>query len=137
MCPASERAQIVQFIRFGMVGALGFVVDAGVLYSCMKLLAMGPYSARAVSFVVAASTTWICNRSFTFRGQGSAAIHIEWARFLLVSAGGFVFNYGSYAVLVAMSAVVADYPVLGVAAGSLAGLFFNFSASRRLVFRAR
>jgi len=30
---------------------------------------------------------------------------------------------------------VAEYPVLGVAAGSVAGMFINFGLSRRFVFR--
>ena len=35
------------------------------------------------------------------------------------------------------SALVAAHPVLGVAAGSVAGMFANFFLSRQLVFRAR
>jgi len=38
-------------------------------------------------------------------------------------------------VLVTVSPVCAENPVLAVAAGSLAGMFANFSLSRRLVFR--
>lgn len=130
-----RRAIIIQFIKFGMVGVVGFFADAGVLTACMKWLGMGPYSGRVVSFMAGASTTWICNRHFTFRGQGSGPASKQWFKFVLVSAGGFVFNYGTYAALVAHTELVATYPVIGVAAGSIAGMFFNFFASRRLVFR--
>ena len=126
---------LLQFIKFGLVGVVGFLVDAGVLRFCMTELGMGPYAGRIVSFMAAVTATWLCNRHFTFRGQGSGSTRAQWARFVAVCLGGFVFNYGAYALLIATQPVVAAYPVLGVAAGSLAGMFFNFFASRRLVFR--
>ncbi|MDD2326551.1 MAG: GtrA family protein [Alphaproteobacteria bacterium] len=125
-----------QFFKFGLVGVLGFLVDTGVLYACMIFLDMGPYSGRAVSFLVGASSTWICNRCFTFKGCGNNdPVHVQWMKFLVVCAGGFVFNYGTYAFMIAHVPLVAAHPVLGVAAGSIAGMFFNFFGSRRIVFR--
>jgi putative flippase GtrA len=125
-----------QFLKFGIVGGIGFVVDAGVLYACMKGLDMGPYTGRIVSFIAAASSTWFCNRHFTFKdSKGDDKLHVQWLKFLVVSMGGFVFNYGAYAALIWGSPLVAAYPVLGVAAGSIAGMFFNFFVSRKLVFR--
>jgi putative flippase GtrA len=59
----------------------------------------------------------------------------QWGRFLLVNLVGFAANYGTYAALLGTSPVVARHPVLGVAAGSLAGMMLNFALSRRLVFR--
>ncbi len=129
------RPVVVQFIKFGIVGGIGFLVDVGILKLCMTFLGMGLYDGRVVSFIAAATTTWFCNRVFTFRGQGGGAVHAQWARFVLVSVGGFCFNYGAYAALIATQPLVAAYPILGIAAGSLAGMFFNFFASRHLVFR--
>lgn len=129
------RALVTQFFKFGIVGVIGFLVDTGVLYFCIHVLDLGPYVGRVISFLAAVTTTWICNRLFTFRGQGAGSIHQQWVKFLLVCTGGFVLNYGTYAALIATQPVVHDHPVLGVAAGSIAGMFFNFFASRRLVFR--
>lgn len=126
---------LIQFLKFGIVGGIGFLVDTGVLYTCMYLLGMGPYSGRVVSFIVAASTTWICNRLFTFKGHESDdAAHVQWAKFVVVSMGGFVFNYGAYALLIATIPLVHEHPVIGVAAGSIAGMFFNFFVSKKVVF---
>ena len=59
-----------QFVRFGVVGALGFVVDSvGVLLLTGSGIA-GPLGARIASFVAAASVTWKLNRAFTF-GTGT------------------------------------------------------------------
>jgi putative flippase GtrA len=132
---AAQQKLFIQFLKFGIVGVIGFIVDAGILIFCMQILGVGPYVGRLISFVIAASATWICNRLFTFRGQGSGHVGVQWAKFLIVSAGGFTLNYGTYAVLIATIQVVHEDPVLGVAAGSIAGMFFNFFAARTVVFK--
>jgi putative flippase GtrA len=112
------------------------VVDTAVLYAGLAL-GLGLYGGRAVSYLVAATTTWALNRLWTFRGRGEGPAHQQWALFLVVNLVGFAMNYGTYAVLIAFVPVVAAHPVLGVAAGAIAGMFGNFVLSRQLVFRAR
>ena len=129
-----ERAAVAQeFLRFGVVGTIGFVVDSGVLYG-MLWLGAGLYLGRAISYVAAATATWALNRAWTFRGRGGGPVHRQWALFVAVNLVGFALNYGTYAVMVASIPVVAAHPVLGVAAGSIAGMFTNFVLSRRVVF---
>jgi len=90
-----RQASIVQFIKFGIVGVIGFVVDAGVLTLCMQSFGMGPYEGRGVSFLIAVTTTWLCNRLFTFRGHESGdTLARQWAKFAVVGCGGFALNYG-------------------------------------------
>lgn len=129
------RAMIEQFLRFGVVGTVGFVVDSAVLLGMMAL-GLGPYGGRVVSYLVAASTTFALNRAWTFRSaRRDAPVAAQWGRFVLLNLAGFAANYGTYATLVAGMPLVAANPVLGVAAGSLAGMFINFGLSRRFVFR--
>lgn len=131
----AERAAVAQeFLRFGVVGTIGFVVDSGVLYG-MLWLGAGLYLGRAISYVAAATATWALNRAWTFRGRGGGPVHRQWALFVAVNLVGFALNYGTYAVLVATVPMVAAHPVLGVAAGSIAGMFANFALSRRVVFK--
>jgi len=129
-----ERHQtIMQFLRFGVVGTVGFVVDTAVLYAGLAL-GLGFYLGRGVSYMSAVTTTFMLNRAWTFRGQGSHTPLRQWGIFAIVNLVGFAFNYGTYAALVASVALVAQYPVLGVAAGSVAGMTGNFLLSRRFVF---
>lgn len=131
-----HRLLVTQFLKFGMVGGLGFFVDAGVLMLAMKGLGLGPYAGRVVSYLSAATFTWALNRHFTFRGQGKAGhAHRQWAKFVVANLAGFAANYGTYALLVAYVPLVAATPVIGVAAGSIAGLGINFTASRLFVFQ--
>ena len=122
-----------QFIRFGIVGALGFVVDTAVVYATRG--ALGLYGAGALAYPVAATVTWAVNRVWTFRGRGTGAMHRQWVRFLAANLLGFILNRGTYFLLITFSATSAEYPVIAVAAGALAGMFVNFFLSRALVFR--
>ncbi|MCC7047642.1 MAG: GtrA family protein [Alphaproteobacteria bacterium] len=123
-----------QLFRFCVVGAIAFVVDAGVVQALVVWAGWNPYLARLVSYLAAASTAWWLNRRFTF-GAGDAPIHREWVRYLVVNTAGGVVNYASYAALVMASDIVRAMPALGVAAGSVAGLVVNFGLNRWLVFR--
>ncbi|AWV23005.1 Hypothetical protein HVPorG_02224 [Roseomonas mucosa] len=130
------RAVLRQMWRFGVVGGIGFVVDSAVLMAAIALGA-GPYGGRVLSYLAAATTTWALNRAWTFRGRGAGPAHRQWARFLLVNLVGFALNYGTYALLLSNMPLVAAHPVLGVAAGALAGMGGNFALSRRFVFTDR
>ena len=124
-----------QFLRFGVVGTAGFLMDTAVLYAMLRL-GSGPYGGRIASYLAAATLTFALNRAWTFRGAASAPVARQWGAFVALNLVGFAANYGTYAALIAGSQTVADHPVLGVAAGSLAGMFINFAVSRRFVFRA-
>ncbi len=129
-----RAAVLVELMRFTTVGGLGFFVDAGTLRLAL-ILGLGPWVGRLLSYLAAASFTYLLNRAWTFRdrqGQGGAR---QWARFLLFNLGGFAVNYGVYAVLLVSSATVARWPEIGVGAGALAGLVLNFGLSRRFVFK--
>ncbi len=121
-------------LAFGAVGTVGFLVDTAVLYLLRGLL--GLYAARLVSFLCAASVTWFLNRHLTFAERRSPyAPSTEMAFYILLMVVGGVVNYGIYAWLVSSSPAVAQAPVLGVAAGSLAGMAVNLTTSRFLLFR--
>ena len=127
-----------QILRFGIVGGIGFLVDAGLLHVMLKL-GLGYYGGRLVSFLAAATATWILNRSFTFRRESSSASHPagEWLVYLGLMVIGGVVNYGTYAAAIELSEPVRRYPVLGVALGSIAGMAINFWTSKTLVFERK
>lgn len=125
-----------RFVRFGAVGIVAFIVDAGTLWVAMHLLGLGLYAGRLVSFVVAATAAWYLNRTFTFadrRAIGHA--RRQWVAYLLVSLSGGLANLATYTLLVSVVPIFARLPTLGVAAGSVAGMLVNFTAYSRFVFR--
>jgi putative flippase GtrA len=125
---------MVQFVTFGLVGLVGFVVDTATVYALRN--ALGLYLAGLAAYFTAATGTWICNRLWTFRHMArSDPWHVQWRRFLTANLGGFVINRGVYALLVTFVDVAAREPVIAVFAGALAGMTLNFNLSRKMVFR--
>jgi putative flippase GtrA len=61
-----------EFLRFGLVGVIGFAVDASTL-AMMLMADAGVLRGRAVSYVAAASCTWALNRRWTFMTEAAAA----------------------------------------------------------------
>ena len=130
---AERRAWLVDLLRFGTVGGVGFLLDSATVYSTRASL--GLYGAGALAYFIAATGNWLLNRIWTFRGRGSGPAHRQWAAFLAANLVGFVLNRGTYAILVTVSALCARQPIWAIAAGAIAGLFTNFTLSRRLVFK--
>lgn len=122
-----------QFLRFGVVGVAGFIIDTATVYALRHSL--GLLGAGVAAYVVAATGNWLLNRIWTFRGQGPGPAHRQWVRFMLANLVGFVLNRGTYAILVTFVTTAAAQPVIATAAGAIAGMFVNFSLSRRFVFR--
>ncbi len=129
----ARRAWIIDLLRFGTVGGVGFLLDSATV--CASRAALGLYGAGVLAYFVAATGNWLLNRVWTFRGRGSGPAHRQWAAFLAANLVGFVLNRGTYAILVTVSALCARQPVYAIAAGAIAGLFTNFSLSRKLVFK--
>lgn len=122
---------------FAAGGVLGFLVDAGIVHALVRWAGWGPYTARVVSFVVAASVTWAWNRTFTFAHRRRYAAGQEWSRWMLLMSAGACVNYATYALLVAWLDTVRQWPAIGVAAGSALAAAVNFGAARGMVFSAR
>ena len=128
------RSSFIQLFLFAVAGVIGFVVDTAVLYVLAPY--MGPFYARIVSFLAAVLTTWLVNRALAFRNRSSAlSKKSEFARYLILMLAGGLINYGVYSGLIVYSPLVRQYLVLGVAAGSLAGMVVNYLSSRFLIYR--
>ncbi|MEL7283647.1 MAG: GtrA family protein [Pseudomonadota bacterium] len=86
-----------QFLRFAMVGGLGFIVDVG--FTLMLIaLGMNPLLARIVAIVLALFTTWRLNRAVTFGASGTSQAS-EGVRYFVVATGVALINYSIYAAL--------------------------------------
>ena len=132
--PPSWRLLLPQFLRFGVVGTIGFGVDTAVVYALRGLI--GIYAAGTLSYLTAASGNWLLNRIWTFKGHGHGSAFKQWLLFLAANSLGFVLNRGTLFTMVRFWPLAFHYPVIGIAAGTLVGLFANFALSHRVVFRA-
>lgn len=126
------RAGASRFARFCGVGALGFLIDAGLLLWFMENLALNPYLARVFSILLALTMTWAMHRQWTFASANPDRLG-EWSRFAAVNGAGGALNYSVYsAILLALPGTPA---LAALAAGSALALTVNFLGSRLWAFR--
>jgi putative flippase GtrA len=129
-----------RFLRFGVVGGAGFVIDEAVLTIFHYLIGLDRYSARAISIFCAMTFTWWGNRKLTFAEHaatgGAPELAREWFKFVLANGVGAAANYGSYSLLVSFAPPPLNNLLLAAAIGVGVGLIFNFTLSKRFVFKA-
>lgn len=119
------------FLRFLLVGGLGFLVDAGLT---MGLIALDwpPETARIPAIGVAMLCTWLANRAFTFRVAHRGSLG-ELARYVAVALLASAFNYLIYRLLLGQSMP----PLPAIVVATAAQAVFSFIGYRRLVFGHR
>lgn len=128
------RRLIAQLARFGVVGAIGFVVDLGV-FNLLRATVFspdevhsGPFWAKVVSTTVAIFVNWIGNRYWTFRHQRRSVAAKEGFEFVVVSLGGMVISLGCLAVshyVLGFTSALADN-ISGNVIGLGLGTIFRF-----------
>ncbi len=132
----AARLSQSRVLRFGLVGAAGYVVNAAALWTVHHLLALNYYASYVPAFMVAVTFTWWGNRVLTFHAHAArTSLLSEWAKFVAANLVGFGANYALYASLLRFAPAPGDNPYVAQAAGTLFGLIFNFTLSKRFVFR--
>lgn len=122
-----------EFLRFGAVGAIGFLCNVSVVYALRA--ATGLYLAGIAAYAVAASVTWLLNRRWTFRSGSRRPVLGQWLLYLAANAVGFGVYYAVYVLAIAFVAVCARVPAIAVALGAGVSLLVNFYTAQRIVFR--
>jgi putative flippase GtrA len=128
------RRLVAQLARFGVVGAVGFVVDTGI-FNLLRATVFnpeevhsGPFWAKVVSTTVAIFVNWMGNRYWTFRDQRRAVATREGIEFVVVSLGGMVISLGCLGIshyVLGLTSALADN-VSGNVIGLVLGTVFRF-----------
>lgn len=128
-------ATMSQAGRFAAVGALGFVIDGGILTVLDSVYGMNLFYARCVSFAVAVTVTWYLNRRLTFVSELRNRAGSEWGRYALVQGIGALLNMGVFFWLIVAFEALAVWPIVPLAIAASVALVFNFFGSRHVAFR--
>jgi len=124
-----------RFIRFGIVGSIGFLTDAGILSLLVYFFGSDPYLGRGISFPIAVTVTWYLNRNMTFAASPSADKKREWGLYFVVNSMGAGINFIIYSILLYSIQYMYTNPILALAVASIIALFFNYYSSKILVFK--
>jgi putative flippase GtrA len=122
------------WLRFAVVGSIGFVVDSSTLLLLVKGLGVPPLPARVLSFLLAASVTFVLNHRFTFRYPEPLRMR-RWAYYVVTTSLGACVNIGIYQLWISAHGRSALQLALGTAIGSLVAMTLNFFISSTWIFR--
>ncbi|RTL58633.1 MAG: GtrA family protein [Sphingobacteriales bacterium] len=80
-----------KFIKFGLVGVTGIIVDFSVTWFCKERLRWNKFLANSVGFTLAVINNYILNRVWTFESH-NRQVALQFSLFLLVSLAGLLIN---------------------------------------------
>lgn len=145
--PATVKERIVawvkEFLQFGLVGALAYVVDSGLFivfqHGPLGVLAGHPNTANAASATIATVFSWVANRLWTYRGRTQENVAREALLFALANVGGLcitqfclLFTHHALGLTSAVADMIAAYVV-----GFGLGTAFRFAFYHYIVFNGR
>ena len=82
---------VIKFIKFGIVGVSGVVVDFGVTWLLKEKARLNQYVANSSGFMCAVLNNYVLNRVWTFHSQDTA-VGMQFARFFGVALIGLGMN---------------------------------------------
>ncbi len=127
------RPTVRQFVKFVIVGFTNTVLDFGIYVALTRLSEFWREHylwANVIAFSIAVVNSYIWNRRWTFRNT-QRAIHIQFAKFALVSIVGLGLNEAVLALLVSAAGF---YDIAAKAAAVAVVTVWNFAANRFWTF---
>lgn len=131
----AKREGLGRFARFCAVGAVGFLVDGGVLLALIRSGAAKPLWGQVAAAAVAMSVTFELNHRWSFAGVAKRSRAARFPAYVGVQLFGFVCNLAVYAVALAVLPPPANHPLVCLALASGAAMALNFVGADRVVFR--
>lgn len=137
--PRMTRKLAKHFVKFGIVGTMGLVVDYILLITLHELtpwpfdlgVTWPLWAANSVSFTAAVTHNYVLNRLWTFRGQRHRRKRVQYTQFLLVGGVGYTINQ---AILLGLVALGIWY-ILSKAVATLVVLMWNFTVNKLWTFK--
>ncbi len=83
---------IQQFLKFGVVGVIAFVIDYGVLMLLSQVFGMDPVLAAGISFCVSVIFNYLASMRYVFTHREDLSRGREFVIFIVLSAIGLVIN---------------------------------------------
>ncbi|MFM2370156.1 MAG: hypothetical protein RL619_2477 [Bacteroidota bacterium] len=81
----------IKFIKFGLVGSTGLVIDFCITWFCKEKLRLNKYVSNSLGFSFAVVNNYILNRYFTFHNSDNH-VTSQFLSFLIISIIGFLLN---------------------------------------------
>ena len=85
---------ILQFMKFGVVGVIAFIIDYGLLIILTELLSINYMISATISFTVSVIFNYIASMRYVFTHKDGLSRHREFIIFVILSVIGLLINNG-------------------------------------------
>lgn len=132
-----DRFQVLvhELAKFGVVGAINTAIHFG-LYNLMnERIGLGPLTSNGIAIAIAATSSYVMNRHWTFKHRARSGTRREYSLFFLLNGIGWLISQ----VCLGFTVYVLDQtgPLaenLALVAGVALGMGFRFLTYKRWVF---
>ena len=134
----SRPKELVRFLKFATVGAIGMVVDLTILNFCHKVLDLPLLVSNSISFSTAVVSNFTWNRLWTFPESRTRPLVPQLIQFALVNVIGLAINnVVLWLVFHAITGIVPDPLDYNLAKITAIGvvLFWNYFVNRMWTYR--
>ncbi len=121
---------LLKFVKFGVVGVSGVVVDFGITWLLKEKLKANKYLANSSGFICAVISNYLLNRIWTFESH-DPAVAKQFGAFALVALVGLALNNGII-YLLTERLKTKFYPAKLIATGIV--MLWNFWANYTFTF---
>ena len=132
--------EVERFLKFAVVGTIGFVVDFGTLTLLIELFGLPTLVANTISFSAAVVSNFTLNRYWTYPDSRSKSIQSQLGQFVLINLLGLGLNSVILFLLESPFNQLIDLVHFGILSGrgywpakmvaTIVVLFWNFFANR-------
>lgn len=88
----TNRREIARFLKFSAVGALGAVIDFGVLNLLVQVVGLPKVVANVFSFSAAVVSNFVWNRLWVYPETRKDPLRKQFVQFAIVNVAGLVIN---------------------------------------------
>lgn len=96
----TDKKERSRFLKFAVVGFIGFFVDAGIFNLCRSVFDIRPEYASAISFMVAVISNFLFNRYWTYPDSRSKPLSTQLGQFFLVNLIGLAIRTGVLLIII-------------------------------------
>lgn len=125
-----STANLLKFLKFGVVGVSGTVVDFGITWLLKEKAKLNKYLANGIAYMCGATSNYFLNRYWTFNDH-SPEMLTQYLKFLGVSAIGLGLN--TLVIYILVTRFKLNFYVSKIIA-TLLVLLWNFTANLMLTF---
>lgn len=126
-----KKPVVRQFVKFGIIGCFGVVIDWGAFYLFNHFFGVFYLLAKVLSFLLAVVNSYVWNRRWTFRSENKEKAK-EFTKFIVAASVGMGLN--TLIFYFSVEKMHLNYfPALFIATAIVT--FWNFSINKLWVFK--